>query len=121
MLYNIHIRLLAELIRPSFYSDLLFTFYKYYSKNFLFLQVERLGLEPKRQPYQDCMITFSSPFYKNYALTLHHLPAYYEAEVEITSTPVFIAEHNLRPQRASPGILQLTYRVVDRCSSHEFA
>lgn len=39
MLYNLHVRLLAELIRPSFYSDLLFTFYKYYSKNFLFLQI----------------------------------------------------------------------------------
>lgn len=46
MLYNIHIRLLAELIRPSFYSDLLFTFYKYYSKNFLFLQVDHIGFAP---------------------------------------------------------------------------
>lgn len=45
MLSNLHVRLLAELIRPSFYSDLLFTFYKYYSKNFLFLQIFYQGRE----------------------------------------------------------------------------
>ena len=31
------------------------------------------------------------------------------------------AEHNLRLQRTFPGVPQLTYWVVDRCSSHEFA
>ena len=80
-LTNLHVRLLAELIRPSFYSDLLFTFYKYYSKNFLFLQTGSIGLEP---------ILLASTVLETAVLPIKLTPN--------------IAEHNLRSRVIHPGV-----------------